>query len=199
METNFKETDDKINKALHKAISIKETFESRLNPKKRPFLNETNINPQQPTSSSLSSLNELDHTKFKMETQLSENFSFIKAQKCLITFVFPEIDNAKQNSMNIHGMLKIDLLDSQHNKVKFSLNDKFSSYQHFIQICFTPAKPGIHYLSILFKENHIANSPFHFVVLSDDVLKKKSTAANGVVNNAVDGLKKSKTINQKNQ
>lgn len=121
------------------------------------------------SSAESSACDQLDHSQFKMETQLSENFSFKKLGKCSITFSCPDASRHADNKQKVHENLKIDFYDSQHNCVRFDLKEKLTSTHRFIKICFVPQTAGIFKLAIKFKNINIQNSPFHFVVLSNQI------------------------------
>lgn len=126
--------------------------------------------------STISPCDLLDHTHFKMETHLSENFTFKKSQKCFITFSCSDLSKQKENGeTNLHDNLLIELYDSNQNSVPFDLKEKFTNSLRFIRIYFLPQSAGIFKLSIKFKNKHINNSPFHFVVLTEQVTPSVSS------------------------
>lgn len=118
-------------------------------------------------TSALPSIDQLDHTKFSLDTQLNENFSFKKQEKCFITFVCPETE--PQTQQRLHEYLQVDIYDPHQTVVPFVLSEKFSNSKRYIRICFTPQNAGIFKLSIKFKDIQITNGPFCFVVLSQNV------------------------------
>lgn len=117
------------------------------------------------------SLDFVDSTQFKMETELRENFSFKKNVKCHITFSFQEKTEFRNNndSKNLHKYLKIEISDSHKNPVSFELKEKINPGIHFIRIYFIPQSIGIFELHISFRNKEIPNSPFHFVVMNEPI------------------------------
>lgn len=133
------------------------------------------------TNQEICSLDLVDYTHFKMETELCENFSFRKNVKCFITFSFIEKTQFRNinDSKNLHKYLKIEIYDSHKNPVSFELKEKVNPGIHFIRIYFIPQSIGIFKLHINFKNKEIPNSPFHFVVMNE-YLQQQSLSTNTV-------------------
>lgn len=125
----------------------------------------------------------VDYTQFKMETDLLENFSFQKFQKCYITFSFPKLTQNQENSKNLYKYLKIELHDSHQNIVPFDLKEKIAPTLHYVRIYFVPQSAGIFRIRIIFNNNEVPNSPFHFVVLTENLhLTTTSSNSNSSLN-----------------
>ncbi|CAF0934493.1 unnamed protein product [Brachionus calyciflorus] len=126
----------------------------------------------------LSSLDLVDHNQFKMDTELCENFSFVKNQKCFIQFSFPSKQELRgpDDSKNLHKYLKVELLGTHQNFVPFDLKEKLTPTTHFIRIYFVPQSAGIFKLSIKYNNIEIPNSPFPFVVLANNIQTAESNS-----------------------
>lgn len=82
----------------------------------------------------------VDQAMFKLETRLTDNFSFEKDNECLIKFNCPFLRECNNNIIKMVDYIRVELLDPSNNSVKVTLKETISSdasKRHFF-LRFTP-------------------------------------------------------------
>lgn len=112
-------------------------------------------------------LDQLSHTKFKLEDPISleRSMSFQVDQKCSITFSCPNILGKTTSGGPLHSLLEFNIYDSLKCPVNKDLKEKITDKKHFIRVYFIPTKPGVHKICFKFNNVNITNGPFSFTVL----------------------------------
>jgi hypothetical protein len=121
----------------------------------------------------------IDHNLFTMETNFDKNFNFKQGVDAYITFFLLLSRGDKNKIQNKDfALIVIEIIDSNKNIVNFDIKETCSKQKQRFRVYFNPPSAGIYSLSIKFKQYHIMNSPFHFVVLPQDIDVAKGVELN---------------------
>ncbi len=170
VKTKILEELNQINRLLNQSQSIDDVLNDLCDPSRFNFSTCSNEldsiclghfgSNKQAKQEKLHNLFVLDHTKFEMMTNLSQELSFKINEDCIIKF---NCVQTKQNDLYNH--LTIDLFDPRMQSIEYEMKERNETEKKFIRLVFKPQTVGIYRLSIKYKKTHISQSPFHFVVL----------------------------------
>jgi hypothetical protein len=119
------------------------------------------------TSSLCSHIDQMDHTQISINSKSNDNCVFKLNQKCFVT-----IPCAITDDFFTH--FSADMLDPNKNKVMLQIKEKMTADERIVRIYFEPTVQGFHTLTVKYRGLDIINSPFSFIVISNNLIPTMS-------------------------